>query len=176
MKHNIIALVLLASINAPALLAQPAGLEQLEFFIGKWDLKTTDVRPDGSFATGRARSEVRYILDGHAIQDDFLMLGEDDSIIFRGTSIRSYNPRTGKYQIVWIMPGIRGITDINAEWKDDRLVSTGKGYDGSGEFLERFEYYDITQDSYSFKMDRSYDGGKSWIENFSRIEAKRADK
>jgi hypothetical protein len=132
-----------------------------------------DIRPDGSFENGRAKSVVKYILDGYAMQDDYLILDIDDNVVFRGTSIRSYNPRSGKYQIVWIIPGYKGLTDISAEWKDGKLVSTGKGYDYQGDFLERFEYYDIEDNSYKFKMDRSYDDGKTWIENFGRFTATR---
>ena len=173
MKAQIIAVLMLAASHQGLVFAQSEGLKQIDFFIGAWDLETTDIQPDGSFAKGRARSEVSYILDGWAMQDNFLLLGQDEQVIFRGTSIRSFNAQTGKFQIVWVMPGYHGITDISAEWTDGKLVSTGKGYDGGGEFLERFEYYDITNDSYKFKMDRSYDGGNTWIENFSRLEATR---
>lgn len=173
MKALIIAVFLSAMCISDVVHAQPAGLQKIDFFIGAWDLNTTSIQPDGSFAKGRARSEVSYILDGWAMQDNFLLLGQDEQVIFRGTSIRSFNAQTGKFQIVWVMPGYNGITDISAEWTDGKLISTGKGYDGGGEFLERFEYYDITDDSYKFRMDRSYDGGNTWIENFSRLEATR---
>lgn len=175
MDKRIALLALLICLTAvgPTMRAQVPGLEKLDFFIGEWALETMDIQPDGSYAEGKARSEVKYILDGHAVQDDFLVLGDDDTVLFRGTSIRSYNPRSEKFQIVWIMPGYKGLTDIIAEWKDGKLISTGKGYDAQGEFLERFEYYDITEVSYSFRMDRSYDNGATWIKNFALINAKR---
>ncbi len=152
-------------------MAQSSGLDQIDFFIGEWDIETTDIQADGSFAKGKAKSIVKYILDGTAMQDEFQVINQNGNIVFRGISIRSYNARNARFQIVWVMPGINGITDISAEWTGEKLVSTGKGYDGGGEFLERFEYYDITDNSYKFKMDRSYDGGKNWIENFSRLKA-----
>lgn len=157
----------------PNLLAQDNQLEQLDFFIGHWELETNDIQPDGTFKTGKAKSKVKYILDGYAMQDNYLMLDGNENIILRGTSIRSFNKNSGKYQIVWIMPGINGITDITAEFIDNKLVGRGKGYDNNGEFLEKFEYYNISKDSYSFKMDRSYDNGKNWIINFGTFEAKR---
>lgn len=153
--------------------AQSEGLKKIDFFIGEWAIESVDIRTDGSFKKGRAKSQVKYILDGYAMQDDYLTLDENDNIVFRGTSIRSYNPGSGKFQIVWIMPGYKGLTDIVAEWKDGKLISTGKGYDYQGGFLERFEYYDIQKDSYKFKMDRSYNNGKTWIEKFARFTATR---
>ena len=155
--------------------AQKNGLEKLDFFIGEWAIETSDIQPNGSYAKGRAKSVVKYILDDQAIQDDFLMLGKDGAIVFRGTSIRSYNQRTNKFQIVWIMPGHNGITDISAQWIDGKLISNGKGYDDNGEFLERFEYFDITKNAYSFKMDRSYDNGKNWIKDFALMKATRIE-
>jgi len=155
------------------LFAQRNQLEELDFFIGEWVIETKDIQPNGTFKTGKAKSSVKYILDGYAIQDDYLMLDDNDSVVFRGTSIRSFNMNTAKYQIVWIMPGITGITDISAEFVENKLVGKGKGYDDNGAFLERFEYYNISQESYSFKMDRSYDNGNNWIINFGTFEAKR---
>lgn len=166
-------MITLITLCALPSLAQETSLKTLDFFVGEWSLITTGTQPDGSLVKGKARSKVKYILDGHAIEDDYYDLNENGDVVFRGISIRSYNRNTKRFQIVWVMPGVKGITDIDAEWKDGKLVSTGKGYDGYGEFLERFEYYDITKDTYKFKMDRSYDGGNHWIENFSRIEAKR---
>lgn len=158
------------------LFAQTNQLEKLDFFIGEWTIETKDIQPTGTFKTGKAKSIVKYILDGYAMQDDYLMLDDNNNVIFRGTSIRSFNNNTGKYQIVWIMPGINGITDISAEFIKNRLIGKGKGYDNNGEFLERFEYYNITKDSYSFKMDRSYDNGEDWIINFGTFKAKRIHK
>ena len=154
-----------------SLLLPAQSLSTLDFFIGTWKLQTIDIQPDGSFVKGQAISEVKYILDGYAIQDDFMMLNREGEVVFRGTSIRSYNQQSGKYQIAWIMPGHRGFTDIEAEWNGGKLISTGKGYDAFGDFLERFEYYDITDKSYSFRMDRSYDGGKTWIKDYSQMTA-----
>jgi hypothetical protein len=74
------------------------------------------------------------------------------------------------------MAGRKGLTDIQAEWKDGKLVGKGEGYDGYGSFKERFEYYNISDNSYTFRMDRSYDGGETWLKNFNRIEATRKSK
>ncbi|WP_420580793.1 hypothetical protein [Reichenbachiella sp.] len=164
---------LVISLAITHLQAQHEGLKRLDFFIGEWELTTKASRPDGSVMMGKARTKAYYILEKAAIQDDFYALDANDNVVFRGTSIRSFNQQTGKYQIVWVMPGISGITDISGVMSNDRLVTTGKGYDSNGEFLERFEYYDIKPDSYSFKMDRSYDGGETWLLNFSSFDAKK---
>lgn len=173
MKTTVLFFCAFLCILSTNLNAQTNQLEKLDFFIGEWNIETKDIQPTGTFKTGKAKSIVKYILNGYAMQDDYLMLDDNQNVIFRGTSIRSFNKNTGKYQIVWIMPGITGITDISAEFIENRLIGKGIGYDDNGEFLERFEYYNISKDSYSFKMDRSYDNGENWIVNFGTFEAKR---
>lgn len=172
MKKALLSLFCL-SMTLSNLKAQNEGLERLKFFLGEWELETRGSRSDGSIRIGKARTKAYYILDKTAIQDDFYALDNNNQVIFRGTSIRSFNRQSGKYQMVWVMPGVSGITDISGVMSNGKLVTTGKGYDGRGEFLERFEYYNITPDSYSFKMDRSYDGGQTWMINFSSFDAKK---
>ena len=39
--------------------------------------------------------------------------------------------------------------------------------------LERVTFYNFQRDSWRRKLDVSYDGGESWIENVALVEAKR---
>ncbi len=153
--------------------AQYDGMKRLNFFVGDWSIETLDIMPDGQFQKNRGRSCATFFMDGHAMKDEYQILNETGKTIFQGLTIRSYNPVTKKYQIIWIMPGKTGITDITAEFINDIFMGKGTGYDEYGPFLERFEYYDIQENSYKFKMDRSYDNGKTWIINFGRYTAHR---
>jgi len=159
---RITALFLLA-VSLPALAqdATPAqGLDQIAFFIGEWDVDA--LSPDGSQIVGKARTEARYILDGTAIQDDYYGLDRAGNTIFRGTSIRTYIPATGRFVVHWAMANTPGYTYIDVELRDGELHGDGRGFDGRGEFVERYRYFDITDTSYSFEMSRSYDGGDTW--------------
>lgn len=148
-------------------------LKHLEFFIEIWILETHDMQQDGSFRKGKALSSVYFILDGYALQDDFRSLNRQGEVTFRGTSIKSCLDKQPGYIITWIMPGMEGLTDLRASWENGTLKGEGEGYDNIGSFKERFEYFNISNSSYSFRMDRSYDKGKTWLHNFSRIEAKK---
>jgi len=154
-----------------AYLQEPECLEQLDFFIGVWVMDTRDMQRDGSFSKGRAVSSVYEILDGKALQDDFRSLNEQGSVVFRGTSIKSCLEEEPGYIITWIMPGKEGFTHLRAGWENGILAGEGEGYDDFGAFKERFEYYHISDNCYSFRMHRSYDNGKTWLHNFSTIEA-----
>ena len=149
----------------------PAETAQLDWMIGEWDLVSKNKMQDGSYFTHKATSTVYYVLDGYAIMDDFRALDDKGNATFRGTSFRTFDPRAKKWSIKWVMAGEPGMTDIVAEMKDGKLVMEGKGYDGYGKFLERAEYYDLSDDHYSFRLARSYDGGTTWIEDLNLIEA-----
>jgi hypothetical protein len=95
------------------------------------------------------------------------------TVIFRGTSLRSYNPATQLYQVVWVMPGVSGITDLRGRLEAEDLVMKGEGYDSVGASLEEARYFDITANSYSFTLKRSYDEGQTWIDPFGTFEAVR---
>jgi len=110
----------------------------------------------------RARTHARPALDGHVIQDDWRALDAAGNVFFRGMSLRSYVPATGRWTIHWSMANTRGHTYLDAEWRDGEIHGTGFGFDGAGQFTERLRYFDITGDSYSFRMERSYDGGATW--------------
>lgn len=168
-----LSLFLLLPIIPQAFSQEPGCLPQIDFFIGEWSLVTMDMQRDGSFLEGEALSSAYYILDGKAIQDDFRSLNDNGRVVFRGTSIRSCIEGTSRYLIAWIMPGKEAYTDLKATWKDGILTGDGQGYDDLGGFRERFIYFNITDSSYSFRMHRSYDGGKTWLYNFSQIEAKK---
>ncbi|HKJ17790.1 MAG TPA: hypothetical protein VJ984_10600 [Xanthomonadales bacterium] len=175
MRIDLLLAVCLLTVFFPAAADQgdTPGHEQLDFFIGAWNLESESLQQDGSYVTNLARSDVYQSLDGAAIQDDFRLLAEDGQVVFRGTSFRTYVPRTGKWAIKWMMAGEPGMTDITATWTGEELLMEGQGYDGMGEFLEKARYFDITDESYEFVLSRSYDDGETWIENMNRIHATR---
>ncbi len=111
---------------------------------------------------GKARTHAYRILDGQAIQDDWRSLDREGNVIFHGTSIRTWSEAAGKWVIHWVMAATPGHTYIEAVWNDGELHGNGRGFDQRGQFEERFRYHDITDSSYSFLLERTYDGGKTW--------------
>ena len=45
---------------------------------------------------------------------------------------------------------------------------------GGGTFVDRNTFYDIGDEGWKWKKDRSFDGGQTWIEGVVLIEARRA--
>jgi hypothetical protein len=159
----------ITSITFPAGADESAeGLRQLDFFIGQWNVEARSA--DGERIVGRARTEVRYILDGRAMQADYYGLDPGGNTVFRGTTIRTYVPATDRFVVHWAMANLPGYTYIDSRLEDGELHGDGRGFDLQGEFVERYRYYDFNDERYSFEMSRSYDGGETW-QPFANLRA-----
>lgn len=150
----------------------PPETAQLDFFIGKWEVRGLNQDPNSPPA---GTSHAYYVNDGFVIQDEWRSLDANGNVVFRGISLRSYDVQKKNWSINWSMTNLTGYTIIEAEMKDGDLVSTGKGIDHQGrEFLERYRYYEIQEKDFNFEMERSYDGGATWqwVNKmiFSRVE------
>ena len=155
---------------------QLGGPKDLDFFLGEWDIVSHDIQPNGNYAVSRARSHAYRFLDGTSIMDEWRSLDGQGETVFRGASFRTWLPRQQQWQILWMMAGATGETVISGRMKDGEFHMEGHGRDGYGEFLERARYHDISEDSFQFTMDRSYDGGESWIAPFNTFTATRRNR
>ncbi len=138
----------------------PTGTEA-DFFLGRWAIQ--ELSADGVLV-GRARTHVRRILDDTALQSDYFSLDRQGNTVFRGTTVRSFAPAIGQWIVHWSMANLPGYTYLQERWEDGELVGSGHGMDGQGEFQERYRYSDISDSTYTFRMERSYDGGQSWAQ------------
>ena len=168
----VISFPLLAGVHPKA----PPETEQFAFMIGTWDCKTRFMGgPDRKYNEGQATWIGKYYLDGWAIEDTWISKQPDGSKTM-GVNIRSFNKETGKWDNRWLAQGSLKWKYYESEWIDDTMVMTGgEGVDPVGEFIDRNTFHNIKKDSWSWRKDRSYDGGKTWVEGIGYIEATRAD-
>jgi hypothetical protein len=166
------AIPLLAGVNPKA----PPETKQFEFLIGTWDCKTKFMSgPGGEYTEGQATWIGKYYLDGWAIEDTWISEQPDGST-FMGVNIRSFNKETGKWDNRWLPQGTLKWKYFESERVGDSMVMTGgEGVDSVGEFIDRNTFHDIKKDSWSWRKDRSYDGGKTWVEGIGYIEATRSE-
>lgn len=154
----------------------PAETAQFAFLIGEWECTTRSVKPDGSgFNEGSATWKGYWILGGWAMQDDWER-ALPDGRVFRGTNIRSFNPQTGKWDNRWLASGSLQWKYFEAEKQGDTMVMIGgEGRDPAGrDYIDRNVFHEIGDDSWKWRKDRSFDGGKTWLEGVSFIEARRS--
>ncbi len=151
----------------------PPETRQFAFLIGEWECTQKAMAPDGrSYRESTATWSGRFILDGWAIQDDWVSPRPGGGS-FHGTNIRSFNPKTRKWDNRWLPAGSLQWKYFEAEQVGDTMVMTGEGEDPRGKFVDRNTFHNIREDSWSWRKDRSYDGGETWIEGVATIEAKR---
>lgn len=175
MKHFIMVFATVSALVSAACAKDQLRPDDLDFFLGEWNITSSDYMPGGSYAISRATSKAYAILDGAAIFDEWRSLDEDGNVVFRGASYRTYLPRQNKWRILWMMAHVDGETVIDAKKVGDEIEMQGEGEDPYGKFLERARYYDISENGFKFTMDRSYDGGETWITPFNEFEAVRKD-
>ncbi|MGD8277862.1 MAG: hypothetical protein PVH00_07540 [Gemmatimonadota bacterium] len=174
--------LLVAALAAPGALgagrdslnpAAPEETRQFAFIVGEWRCKTRFMDGSGSYTEGAATWTGYYILDGWAIQDDWVSKRPDGEER-HGTNVRSFNPQTGKWDNRWLSNGNLQWKYYSSEQVGKTMVMTGgEGRDARGEFVDRNTFYDIGKDSWRWRKDRSYDGGETWIEGVGFIEATR---
>ena len=137
----------------------PGPLKKLGFCIGDWEIRPLNA-PDGVKPV--ARMHAYWTLDGHALFADYRGLNRQGKVVFRGTSFRTYDPKNKKYYMKWMVAGKGDYTLISGNFENEALVTTGQGIDQRGDFIERYSFFDIKPNQFKFKLERSYDDGKSW--------------
>jgi hypothetical protein len=175
------------AVMAPSLSAQPASKlitarapaqikalcdahrGDFDYLLGDWEFASV------SHEYGKFRgywSAVR--LDHGQILDEYRVAGDNGETYYVTTTLRSYNAALDRWDLVGMDAG-KGLQDTGAgqrvggemhiEQKDDPL--------GERPSVWRIRYYNIQPDRFSWTADRSTDGGKTWVKDYQRIEARR---
>jgi hypothetical protein len=130
-----------------------------EFMLGEWDIEF-DRLPEGAMAGRRATVHSEWILDHTAIFDEIRHLDEAGTVNFRGATFRTYVPDQDFWYVLWMTPAIEGFSEIHACGDETNEVRTsGKGKDPVGAFVEHGRYHEITDNAFSFELERSYENG-----------------
>lgn len=152
----------------------PSETVQYDFLVGERHCTTKRMRPDGTLEDGPPATWTGYyILGGFAIQDDWVRPGPNGTV-FRGTNIRSFDPQAGTWDNRWLAAGSQQWKYYASEQVGDNMVMTG-GEDVDGmdrAFLDRNTFHDIGAHGFSWRKDRSFDGGETWIEGVSVIHCR----
>lgn len=146
---------------------------RMDFLIGNWKFNAKSLMPDGSFQNKVFYSNVSYIFGGNSSKDDFGFKNEKDETIVYGSTIRSYDAQSKKWKMLWFNYNLSFITEMTGDYIDGEFHFTGKGKDEKGDYIEKIVFYDISTNQYSWKNDKSYDNGKTWLKNFFSYKANR---
>jgi len=144
----------------------PPETEQFGQLVGVWDATLTVRNRDGTWSENKIKAEWRwyYILDGHAIQDDWIVSPSNDqptnSPPSLGTNIRIYNSKEKAWEMAWIDNRVRKLTTFKAVYEDGKIIINSNNARGQ---QIRNTFHNITKDSFDWQQEWTLDEGKNLV-------------
>ncbi|WP_436515843.1 hypothetical protein [Ekhidna sp. To15] len=170
-KFAITLIIILSNLNA---FGQNRGaFSEMDFLQGEWKFEAKSLLLDGSYQYQEFYSKVELIHNGLAHKDDFHFKDQNGNWVIYGSTIRSYDSKSGRWKMLWYNYNLSSITEMTGEFKDGKFYFNGKGTDEKGEYIEKIVFYNIEEDRYNWKNDKSYDGGNTWMKEFFSYTATR---
>jgi len=129
-------------------------------FIGTWDADFGFIGDDGSVRHVPGEIQFGWVLDGRAIQDLWIGYPRDGATERSiGTSLRYFDAKAKLWNVVFVSPQFGGVLQVRGGAEGDRIVL--RGQDAEGADL-RWSFGDLRPDSFTWRGERSRDGGKTW--------------
>ena len=152
----------------------PPEMAQFQFLVGTWRAKMRSMDAQGEYQESEGTWVGYYTLDGYAFQDDYFAEGFN----FRGTTWRTYVPGKKRWVNRWLQANVDNPAGFTAEafygeWNDGEMHIEASGSDIRGAYTDRIRFHDIGADAFMWRMSRSYDGGQTWIEDMTIVQATR---
>jgi hypothetical protein len=146
-----------------------AHKSDFDYLLGDWEF-TSESREYGKF--GGRWSAVR--LETGQILDEYRVVGENAETFHVTSTIRAYNAATDRWELIGMDAG-GGLQDFGTAQRvnSEMHIEQKFGVTGGKPITLRIRYYNIQPDRFSWRADRSTDGGQTWVEDFQRIEARR---
>jgi hypothetical protein len=135
-----------------------------DYLLGDWQFTASSVQY-GKF--GGWWSAVR--IGDALILDEYRIVDDKGATIYVTRTLRAYNPALDQWDLVSTDPA-NGLQDRGSGHRQGGEVRIVQQF---GKATMRIRYHDIHADRFSWNADRSTDGGKTWVENFQTIEARR---
>jgi hypothetical protein len=164
---------------APATSTAPKEGTQFEFLVGQWEVtaqpKATTLaqrihgvqKVSGTWKAWRA-------FDGWGIEDEIRLTDKAGNPRLLTHTTRYYETSARRWTLsaIDVYKGV--VSQSTAASRTNEMLVNGRGTDEDGKaYLSRGTFSKITPASFSFRLDRSFDNGKTWTEGVTIIDAKR---
>jgi hypothetical protein len=141
----------------PSLGAEAQTFDRL---VGTWDTDFIFPKPDGTITHKKGEVRFGWILHGHAVPDTWMTEPSADETERKiGATLRWYDPPAKEWRAVFISPQFNYLVTVHGGAVGDRIVLTGNDSKGNP---FRWTFNDIKPDSFVWRGETSYDGGKTW--------------
>ncbi len=119
----------------------PPELAAFAFLIGSWQCNARIKSPTGDWQRfPKPNGLGRFILDGHAITDEYRMTTLSGEVTVLGMNIRSYNPATHTWAIKWLNALTGAWTNLVSQELGGVQINRGNGNDGSSRSSSSITY------------------------------------
>jgi hypothetical protein len=140
----------------PSLGAEATAFDR---FVGTWDCDYSFHAEDGSVRRSAGELRFGWIIDGRAVQDIWIGYPKESSGERTiGTSVRFFDAKSRTWRVVFVAPTF-GLLTVRGGVEGDRIVFRGQDVDGG---LLRWSFNDIKSDSFTWRGEKSRDGGRTW--------------
>jgi len=134
----------------------PAEVAQFEFLIGDWDVEITWQSPQGDTNTYSAKWHNHWINDGYDVMQEWR------GPYATGAEFRHYDPELGYWVGQNLYAGRSWVNTTARVSGDNMIVVIEASNPSEGAFLNRETYFEISENRWRMKSDRSFDDGKTW--------------
>lgn len=154
----------------------PAQLGAFSFLIGKWEGTGKTMLPDGKTAEFPITWIGRYVLDGTAIADEMHAPAPDGSP-YMGISFRQYDVGRRTWIIEYLnVTGSFLRKQVNATAGSVEVNGQGVMVASESPGVSVREHYFVPDhNTFTYRLDVSSDGGKSWIQGQIEMTFKRGE-
>lgn len=135
-------------------------MAQFGRYVGDWRIADQQLARDGSGwgPGGGERWIFECVGDGTAVQDYWLPANGGF-----GTNLRSYNPESGQWEIVWAARNLSGLMQITAEINDEgnivmNIISPVQNPP------RRIIFFEPDEDGWDWVQQWSFDNGDTWTD------------
>ena len=165
--------------GAPTALVPPAEAAQFGFLVGQWEVTA---KPKATTLAQRLHGvkavtgtwKAWRALDGWGLEDELRLTDASGNPLLLTHTMRYYDRGARR----WTNAAIDVYKGVSAQstavWRDAEMTISGRGTDDAGRaFLSRATFSRITASSFSYRLDRSFDAGKTWTDGVTIISATR---
>ena len=149
--------------------AYEAHKAEFDYLLGDWEFTTISK----TYGKGRGYWSALRLSTGQ-ILDEFRIVGDNDETYYVTTTLRAYNAATDKWELVGMNEG-GGLQDVGTGRRAGGEVHIEQNFGVAARNVStlRIRYFNIQSDRFSWRADRSNDGGKTWVTDEQQIEARR---
>ena len=141
-----------------------------DYLLGDWEFTSAS----REFGTGRGYWSAVRLAEGAQILDEYRVVGDSGQTYYVSSTLRAYNAVLDQWELVSAESGT-GLQNVGTAHRigTEMHIEQKFGVLSPNPSIWRIRYYDIRPDRFSWTGDRSTDGGKTWVTDFLRIEARR---